>query len=95
MSLAELHLWSLRAGWGKQKWDRLEHLLDNFAVHYCDAGLCPAWAEVRDQCFRDGTPIDLADARIAATSLYLGFPLVTHNRGYFEKVANLQVLSPS
>jgi predicted nucleic acid-binding protein len=85
----------LRAGWGEQTREKLEHFLQNFAVFYCEAGLCEAWAEVREQCFREGTPIDVADAWIAATALYLGFPLATHNREHFEKVSNLQVLSHS
>ncbi len=95
MTLAELRLWPLSAGWGQPKREKLEQFLDNFAVFYCDAGLCQAWAEVRDQCFREGRPIDVADAWIAATALYLDFPLVTHNREHFEKVRNLQVLSRS
>ncbi len=95
MTLAELRLWSLRAGWGDQKREKLERFLDSFAVFYCEAALCQVWAEVRDQCFREGTPIDVAYAWIAATALYLGFPLATHNREDFEKVSNLQVLSHS
>ncbi len=65
MTLAELRLWSLRAGWGDQRREKLEHFLDSFTVFYSEAGLCQVWAEVGEQCFREGTPIDVADAWIA------------------------------
>ena len=93
MTLAELRRWPLTAGWGENRRERLERFLDNFAVCHSDAGLCETWAKVRHQCYRKGAPIDVADTWIAATALYLGFPLVTHNREHFEKVPNLSVLS--
>jgi predicted nucleic acid-binding protein len=42
---------------------------------------------------RNGRPIVAADAWIAATALYLGAPLITHNKTDFVGVDGLAVIS--
>lgn len=44
---------------------------------------------------RGGRPVAAADAWVAATALYRGVPLVTHNRADFTGVAGLPVISES
>ena len=93
MTIAELYLWSLRSRWGDRKRAMLDRYVDGFSVCFCDEGLCEIWAEIRDESYRRGQPVDGADAWIAATGLYLGFPVVTNNRRHFANIHGLQVLS--
>lgn len=94
MSVAELRLWSLRGDWGERKRAMLDRFIDSFSVCFCHMGLCQMWAEVREEAYRQGKPIDVADAWIAATARYLRFPLVSHNKPHFERIPNLRILSP-
>lgn len=55
--------------------------------------LCLSWAEIRYGCEREGRPISVADAWVAACALRFGAPLVTHNRKDFEAVSDLQSIS--
>ncbi|MBI3965795.1 MAG: PIN domain-containing protein [Chloroflexi bacterium] len=59
---------------------RLAAFLEPFTIVLVDRQLCRIWAEVADQGRRNGRPIHVADAWIAATAIALGVPLVTHNR---------------
>lgn len=93
MSLAELDLWVLQRNWGEARRQRLETFLANFVIHPFDRGLCQLWAKVRHEANRAGTRIEAADAWIAATALYHGVPLVTHNATHFRRVLGLEVRS--
>jgi tRNA(fMet)-specific endonuclease VapC len=42
---------------------------------------------------RNGRPISAADAWVAATALYLGVPLVTHNQNHFIGIDGLLIIS--
>jgi predicted nucleic acid-binding protein len=92
-TLAELELWSLTAGWGARRKQQLDQYLRRFIVEDSSPGLCRRWAEVLDDARRRGRPIATADAWVAATALFLGVPLATHNEAHFAAVPGLAVIS--
>ena len=93
MTLAELNLWARRRSWGPERRERLSRFLNSFAVCHSDDSLCDVWSAIRDKAFRAGLVIDVADAWVAATAVYLEAPLATHNRSHFENVERLVLIS--
>ena len=93
MTLGELELWTQRRSWGAVRRKRLGKFLENFSIRHSDEPLCKTWASIRHQAFLAGSPVDVADAWIAATAVYLDVPLVTHNRRHFDKIEGLELLS--
>lgn len=91
MSLAELHRWATRSGWGRARLSRFDYFLDLFLVLHSDEALCRRWAEVTEARFQAGRPISCADTWVAATALELGCPLVTHNSRDYEMIPTLEV----
>jgi tRNA(fMet)-specific endonuclease VapC len=93
MTVAELDRWALARDWGPSRIAALNHFLGRFVLVPFDRTLCRRWAEVIDGARRQGRPIQTADAWIAATALYLGVPLATHNPTDYDGVLGLTVLS--
>jgi predicted nucleic acid-binding protein len=93
MRVAELERWALKHNWGEARRRRLEEHLRYFVVHPFSRELCVQWAIVSDQAERRGRPISCADAWHAATALLHNVPLITHNRGHFDHIPNLRVMS--
>lgn len=93
MTLAELELWTQRRSWGEDRRKRLSNFLANFSIRHSDPTLCKTWASIRHQAFLAGKPVDVADAWIAATAMYLDVPLVTHNRRHFENIEGVELIS--
>jgi predicted nucleic acid-binding protein len=67
--------------------------LERFTVSLASRTLCRTWAEVSDQARRNGRPIQVADAWVAATAVMLGVPLATHNLADYSGVPNLRILA--
>ena len=88
MTLAELELWTERRSWGADRRERLSKFLANFSIRHSDPTLCKTWASIRHRAFLAGTPVDVADAWIAATAMHLDAPLVSHNRRHFENIVS-------
>ena len=95
MTLAELDEWSILRNWGTVRKMQLAGFLENFTVLFPDRELCMKWAEVKAESRRRGRPIETADAWIAATALFYGLPLITHNRSDFESLDGLEIISES
>lgn len=93
MTLAELDAWAEIGGWGQPRREALERFLSGYAVHYPNRDLCRVWSDIGAPARRAGRPIDAADAWIAATELFYGVPLVTHNAGDFAGVSGLTLLT--
>ncbi len=91
MTLAELTLWADRRSWEAERRKRLSQFLTNFKICHSDESLCETWASIRHKAFAGGQPIEVADAWIAATAVYLDVPLVTHNRKHFDHVQHLRL----
>ena len=92
---AELLRGVIAAGWGPQRRQHLESRLKKYVVEHSSAALSLCWAEAMESARRNGRPIAGADAWVAATALYLGVPLITHNKRHFIGVDGLTVISES
>lgn len=92
---AELIRWVVSAGWGQQRRQHLESRLQKYVIEHSSYALSLRWAEAMESARRNGRPISAADAWIAATSLLLNAPLITHNKSHFIGVSGLQVISES
>jgi tRNA(fMet)-specific endonuclease VapC len=93
MTIAELEQWALLHRWGARRRAELEAHLDSFTVSEYQRELCGWWAEASVRARRSGRPIQSSDAWIAATTLLLDAPLVTHNPNDFAGVTGLSVIS--
>jgi tRNA(fMet)-specific endonuclease VapC len=93
MTLAEIRLGMLLAGWGARRIALMEAYLEQFILYSCDSELCDAWAQVTHSERARGRVISPQDAWIAATAVRYGIPLITHNRKHFEGVASLTIIS--
>jgi tRNA(fMet)-specific endonuclease VapC len=91
VTLAEMRLGALKAGWGTRKRNLLERYLSRFTVCYPDDRLCALWADVKHESSRKGYPIGSQDAWIAATAVYLGAPLVTNNVKDYAHLEGLEI----
>jgi tRNA(fMet)-specific endonuclease VapC len=90
---AELFRWGISAAWGVRRRDHFKLHLQHYVIEHSSDGLSLRWAEAMESARRKGQPITAADAWIAATALYLGVPLITHNRKHFSGVDRLVVIS--
>jgi tRNA(fMet)-specific endonuclease VapC len=90
---AELIRWAVSAGWGYERRQHLESRLLKYVVEHSSYALSLRWAEAMESGRRNGRPISAADAWVAATSLLLNAPLITHNKTHFIGVSGLEVIS--
>lgn len=93
MSLAELRRWAMERSWGERRRQELEDYLARYLVVHSEDRICNHWAEATTTAQLKGRPIAAADAWVAATALFLGVPLVTHNGRHYSGVAGLRVIS--
>jgi tRNA(fMet)-specific endonuclease VapC len=94
MSIAERRMGAIAAGWGSRRSSLLEQFFAGFGVVYADNALCTSWARLRAGARTAGRSLSPQDAWIAATALGLSSPLATNNRGDFEHIPKLRLLSP-
>jgi len=92
LSLAELHYGAARDKWGPERLLRLDELLREFEILPTLTVIAELCGNLRAARHRVGRPIDLADAWIAATSLWFDIPVVTHDRD-LEAIPGLRVLT--
>ncbi len=92
-TLAEVRRWPLERNWGPNRIAQLEQHLRQFVVQFANDDLCHRWAEVRVASKQAGHAIDTADAWHAATAIYLGVPLLSHNRRHYLGVPSLMLIS--
>lgn len=93
MSLAELRMGAISAGWGSRRRQLLEQFMQGFELVYADNELCTVWARTRAEARAAGRPMSPQDAWIAATALALDAPLATNNQRHYEQVPKLRLLS--
>ena len=93
MTIAELRMGAISAGWGGRRRLLLEQFMQRFELVYADNDLCTVWARIRADARAAGWALSPRDAWIAATALALDAPLATNNRRDFEHVPKLRLLS--
>lgn len=93
MTLAELRRWCLERSWGEKRRQELENYLTRYLVVHSEDRICARWADATTTARSNGRPIAASDAWVAATALFLGVPLVSHNGGHYSGVEGLQVIS--
>jgi predicted nucleic acid-binding protein len=79
--------------WGFARRHQLEAFVRHYQSEYPNYATCEIWAEIRATAQSLGRPIERQDAWVAATALYLGAPLVTHNARHYIGVPGLQVIT--
>jgi tRNA(fMet)-specific endonuclease VapC len=90
---AELELWALIRNWGPRRRTDLHAYLRNFVLANADEDVCLRWAEVQANAQKQGHPISVSDAWIAATALVQDVPLVPHNPDDFKNVPGLSIIT--
>jgi len=93
MSVAELRMGEMSAGWASNRRLPLERFVQGFELSYPDNDLCTVWARIRADARASGRAISPQDAWIASAALALDAPLATNNCRDFENVRNLRLLS--
>ncbi len=93
MTVAEMYHWADSARWGIRKRAELQTFLQGYVILWSDEGTCRIWARIRAECAGQGRPISVQDAWIAACTIQVNAPLITHNRKDFEAVPDLQIIS--
>jgi predicted nucleic acid-binding protein len=96
VTAAELHFWAKKAGWGASRCLQLQHFLEGIPVVAFSPGMEQRYAAVMAESHRSGHRMEHADAWIAATALYHGVPLVTHDEGFvYTRDLRLITASPT
>jgi predicted nucleic acid-binding protein len=93
ISVGELYLWAESAGWGQKRRSELEERLRNYVVVPYDHEIARHYARIAAERKRNGRPIGLHDAWIAACATRHGVPLVTHNAKDFEGIGSLEIIT--
>ena len=95
ITVGELHRGALVRGWSPVRRERLERTLGAFGLIGFDRAICLVWATMMAAAGQRGRVLAVNDSWIAASALYAGIPLVTHNRRHFAGVDGLRVISES
>lgn len=93
VTVGELFFWAEDAGWGVKKKQQMEARLRNYIVVPSDHEIARCYGTVAKERKRQGRPISLNDAWIAACAIRHGVRLVTHNTKDFLGISNLTVVS--
>lgn len=92
-TVAEQLRWAMDRNWGDRRRVELEDYLRQFLVLPYSVDLAREWADIMVATRRSGRAISAGDAWIASTARLIGAPLATHNRGDFEAVPGLTVVT--
>ena len=79
------------AGWGERRVDDLKRHMDQYEVHWPDDELVDLCARLRQKRQAAGRRLEIADAWVAATALYLECPLASHD-GDFDDIPDLELI---
>jgi len=95
-TVAELRYGARRAGWGEQRLRRLDARIESAQIVWPGPGQVSAYVELRHECASIGHGLSHhdheADRWIAASALFLGVPVVSHD-GIFRGVPGLTLLT--
>ena len=95
-TVAEMRYGARRAGWGERRLRRLDARIGSAEIIWPGPRLLSAYVELRYECARIGHGLSHndheADRWIAASALWLGVPVVSHD-GIFRDVPGLTLLT--
>lgn len=91
MTVGELYEGACRAGWGRERLNRLRASVNAYLVLPVNLEVCRQWGAIR--CARREQPIAVDDAWIAATAKAHGLTLITHNPADFRNIDGIRILS--
>ncbi len=92
-TFAELELLPLQNSWSEKKHRKLRELLNDYLIIEADKKIGLKWAQIQFEARKNGTPVSVSDAWIAATALAYSIPLVTHNYKDFKNISDLQIIT--
>jgi predicted nucleic acid-binding protein len=96
VTVAEVRFGARLAGWGVARLQRTEQRLAQARIVWPGAELVEVYADLRSGCVRVGHGLGQkeheADRWVAATALWLGIPLVAHDK-VFKNVEDLELLT--
>jgi predicted nucleic acid-binding protein len=96
VTVAELRHGARRAGWGEARQRTLDARIADAEIVWPGPDLTSTYVNLRAQCASRGHGLSQrvheADRWVAATALWLGAPLVTHDR-VFHDVPGLELLT--
>ena len=81
-TLEEMWFGAYNANWGERRQDELANHLDAYEVIWPNSRVTDECARLRIAQRRKGRELKTADAWIAATALWLGCPLASHDRDF-------------
>lgn len=81
-TVAEMRYGALQNNWGKRRKRDLELFLSSMTTVEYSSELADHWATIMQQARKVGRRLEAGDAWIAATSLYLNAPLLTHDKDF-------------
>ena len=93
MTVAELDQWALARNWGTPRQQKMDAYLKRYLIQHSTREIGRHWAAAMTSAQRQGRPIDIADAWIAATALHFAVPLLTHNADDFAGVNGLDIIT--
>ena len=93
ITVGELYYGAEKRNWGQPRRNQLETTLRNFVVVPYDHEIARCYGRLVAERTRDGNPIALNDAWIAACAVRHGVPLVTHNAKHFRDIAALSLIT--
>ena len=93
IAVGELYYWAESAGWGQQRRAELEDRLRLYTIVPYDDAIARCYARIAAERRRQGRPISLHDAWIAACAVRHSVPLVTHNAQDFEGIIALEIIT--
>ena len=91
-TLQESRYGASKRGWGVRRKRELDLYLSQYDVYWPDSDLTRISGDLRAEMELMGNRLSVADAWIAATALYLGCPLATHDRDFFD-IPNLRLIT--
>ena len=77
--------------WGARRMGELEAYLQRYEVIWPNPGIVDLCAKMRAERRAAGRELQMADAWVAATALYLGCPLASHD-GDFDDIPDLELI---
>ena len=90
-TLEELWYGAYNRDWGERRRAELASFLQQYEVIFPNAQLADICARLRAERRQSGREIKIADGWVAATALYLGCPLASHD-GDFDGIPDLQLI---